>query len=70
MRARVDIEFAVKPKHHEKTHSFYMDISSDLEDEDDIIVAARDELEAIFGRAMSIYDFKVLNLDSIAELIA
>jgi len=67
MKAQVNVEFCKDLRMHEddQSFSFYTDIENGDHDEDSISCLVRDSLEHVFGRAFSIYDFKVTNLENI-----
>ena len=69
MRLCVDVEFNHDARMREAGHSFYADAEDFSSDEVEVILAVRDKLEAIFGRAFSICEFKVKDVEALIEKV-
>jgi len=69
MRLLVDVEFNHDARMRDSEHSFYAEADDFSYDEDEVLETVRDKLEAIFGRAFSICEFKVKDIEALIEKI-
>lgn len=64
----VEVEMSRSPRSESSWFNFYADLSA-VEDEDDIALEIRDQLESIFGRAFSLCDFKIKDFEDLSKKI-